>query len=908
MTNKEMKTIDFGNGVTYEVTDEYARNQITGIDQDITGINQDIVAINQRIDHIPSSQANTGFSCWEGKTAVCVGDSITAGSGVTDTNKRYYNQLKDILNLESVTGMGVAGSCVSATSNYGNNNQPLIKRYTSIPTGKDLVTVYMGTNDYGHETPMGTIADTTDISFYGALNVIIPGILNRCTTSRLVWITPSRRYGFGKNGNNVSFTYDWLPNASGYTLLDYVNAIKEVCSRYSVPVIDLYNMSGLQPCISYIKSTYMPDGLHPNDLAHTKIAVYLAKELNMISEYLPVTSSQIVDVTGITLNKNSTVIQTGGNTDTLIATVSPPNATLKDVAWYITSGEDFVQITPNNNTCTVTSKSGSGTAVISAQAGNFIAQCTVTTTSASIPVTGVSISGLDTVSVGSNITLTANVVPENASNKTVLWNITSGSDVVTMTTDSEHNTCTITGVAEGSADITVATQDGNYTDTKTITINVAPAELWTLTYGNRYSAQVDQKNSHARLTPDTCNYYFHAGDHVALKDSISYKYQMGTQSSEDLTSTVKWGAGGASSWTKNAWDIPSTGWYTVALLKDPEADFVLVADGGTDSNNVFDYLNITYVGPVPATGVTISGETSVNIGSTIDLTATVTPEDATDKNVTWLITDGNEHASISASGATCTVTGISAGSTSIRVTTVDGGFTDTVTLTVVDSGATIPVTGMTITASTNTLTVGTTAVILSHITPEYATNKSVAWSLTSGSNHATMEPSVDTTTCTVTGTSAGTVVVTGTSVDGGFTDTATINVVEVSSNWELNYGNRYGNSSQQSTHTRLTPTTVNYYFEKDTVISLKDTTNYFWQMASRNSVDDFRQISKWEIPTQSGEYSGAWTKTPSYAIPKSGWYAIAFTKDPNTDNFVLVADGGTDSNNAFDYITVSTGA
>ena len=72
--------------------------------------------------------------------------------------------------------MGVGGSCVSAKSNYGTGNYPLINRYQNIPD-KDLITIYMGTNDYGHNTPMGTIDDTTDVSFYGALNVIIPGII-----------------------------------------------------------------------------------------------------------------------------------------------------------------------------------------------------------------------------------------------------------------------------------------------------------------------------------------------------------------------------------------------------------------------------------------------------------------------------------------------------------------------------------------------------------------------------------------------------------------------------------------------------------------------------------------------------------------------------------------------------------
>lgn len=204
-----------------------------------------------------------------GKKMTCVGDSITAGSGTTKT---YWSIIDDTLQPLSMTGMGVGGSCVSATSDYGTSNSPLIKRYTSIPDS-DLITIYMGTNDYGHETPMGTIEDTEDVSFYGALNVIIPGIQQTHPDAQLVWITPTHRYGFGTSKLLGSkFTYDYLPNGRGYSLGDYVNAIKDVCEKYSVPVIDLFALSGMDPSLSEVRSTYMPDGLHPNAAGHEKIA------------------------------------------------------------------------------------------------------------------------------------------------------------------------------------------------------------------------------------------------------------------------------------------------------------------------------------------------------------------------------------------------------------------------------------------------------------------------------------------------------------------------------------------------------------------------------------------------------------------------------------------------------------
>ena len=63
------------------------------------------------------------------------------------------------------------------------------------------------------------------------------------------------------------------------TLKEYVNIIREVAEYYSLPVLDLFKESGLQPKIPVIQQKYVPDGLHPNDdgnaiLAH-KIARFL---------------------------------------------------------------------------------------------------------------------------------------------------------------------------------------------------------------------------------------------------------------------------------------------------------------------------------------------------------------------------------------------------------------------------------------------------------------------------------------------------------------------------------------------------------------------------------------------------------------------------------------------------------
>lgn len=91
---------------------------------------------------------------------------------------------------------------------------------------------------------------------------------------------------------------------------------------------------------------------------------------------------------------------------------------------------------------------------------------------------------------------------------------------------------------------------------------------------------------------------------------------------------------------------------------------------------------------IPVTDVSISGSTSVNIGSTITLTATTSPTNATDRHVTWTITSGSSRATINStsntsSGGTCVIEGVSAGSVIVKATASDGsGKSATKTITV----------------------------------------------------------------------------------------------------------------------------------------------------------------------------------------------------------------------------------
>ena len=218
---------------------------------------------------------------WSGKSAVFVGDSITAGTGTT---KIYYEYLKEALGFGSVSAMGVPGSCISAASDYGQSTQPLISRYQNIPSA-DLIMVFMGTNDYGHETPLGNVSDTGDGTFYGVLNTIVSSLVARHTSSKIVFVTPLHRYGFGTSKIlGTPFTYDNIPNGAGASLADYAGAVKTVCENHNVSVIDLYTECTIDPTDAAVRSELIPDGLHPNAAGHAVIAGIMESH---IREYAP---------------------------------------------------------------------------------------------------------------------------------------------------------------------------------------------------------------------------------------------------------------------------------------------------------------------------------------------------------------------------------------------------------------------------------------------------------------------------------------------------------------------------------------------------------------------------------------------------------------------------------------------
>ena len=68
----------------------------------------------------------------------------------------------------------------------------------------------------------------------------------------------------------------------GKTLIEFVNAIEEVCGYYGIKVKNLYKESGIDVNIPIHKTTFAPDGLHLNKLGHEKISNSIESDLESL--------------------------------------------------------------------------------------------------------------------------------------------------------------------------------------------------------------------------------------------------------------------------------------------------------------------------------------------------------------------------------------------------------------------------------------------------------------------------------------------------------------------------------------------------------------------------------------------------------------------------------------------------
>lgn len=203
------------------------------------------------------------------KKAVFLGDSITQGVGASDEDHIYLNLLANRAELCEVKNYGISGTRFARQK--GNSNEPTFDRdfctrVEELDVDADIVVVFGGTNDFGHgDAPLGTPEDRTPETFWGACHYLMNRLVERFYDKTIVIMTPLHRL----TEDNPKGDNKPAPVA---TLKEYVDIIRTVAEWYSIPVLDLFASSGIQPRVPVIRETYCPDGLHPNDAGHERIA------------------------------------------------------------------------------------------------------------------------------------------------------------------------------------------------------------------------------------------------------------------------------------------------------------------------------------------------------------------------------------------------------------------------------------------------------------------------------------------------------------------------------------------------------------------------------------------------------------------------------------------------------------
>ena len=445
-------------------------------------------------------------------------------------------------------------------------------------------------------------------------------------------------------------------------------------------------------------ATVSSDGLvTPKSTGTATITVRTEDGSNLTAQCV-VTVKQLA--TSISLNKTSATLYMG-NTLQLTATVLPNTTTDKSVSW--SSSNTDVAIVSSDGLVTPVS-TGTATITVKTEDGsNLSAQCVVTVKQLATSISLNKIS--ETLYMGNTLQLIATVYPNSTSDKSVSWS-SDNSAVATVSSDG-----LVTPISTGTATITVRTEDGsNLTAQCVVTVKQLATS-------------------------------------ISLSESDAIMY---TDNTLQLTATV------LPTTTSNpsvSWSSSNTSVATVSstgLVTAKSTGNAVITAKTSDGTNLSATCNITV--KRLATSISLNKTSAtLYLDQTVQLTATVSPNNATDRSVVWSSSD-NSIATVSSTGL---VSAIATGNATITATTADGSnLSATCEITV-----NAYVTSLTLDQSEVTILEGDTITLTPTILPTFATNQTIYWS-SNNTGVATVNNGV------VVGRSGGETTITARTADG----------------------------------------------------------------------------------------------------------------------------------------------
>lgn len=187
----------------------------------------------------------------------------------------------------------------------------------------DVYTIFLGTNDWWSEVPLGTwndyVENTGNGTFYGSYKIIVNKLHNLNKSAKIVLITPLQRGDFVYIADKKNNAWGSYKLKNGQSLAAFAEAIKIIGKHEKMRVVDLYNHSGItlknvvkfkrvkdEATAQYVNLTYPEyiekpfnpytdeypyppeavemtyDGLHPSDKGYEIIAGMLVQVFKKI--------------------------------------------------------------------------------------------------------------------------------------------------------------------------------------------------------------------------------------------------------------------------------------------------------------------------------------------------------------------------------------------------------------------------------------------------------------------------------------------------------------------------------------------------------------------------------------------------------------------------------------------------
>ncbi|MBQ6253474.1 MAG: SGNH/GDSL hydrolase family protein [Bacteroidales bacterium] len=256
---------------------------------------------------------NTFVHPWQGARVAFFGDSITDSrvvpanpapipeghdwTGIADSH--YWGRLQEWLGIHPLV--------------YGVNGRQwddIVRQAETLKAEHgddfDAITIFIGTNDYMSDIPLGEWYDrkpetvTAALGYpateflrvrqtpamdgntlKGRINIALNALKRMFPEKQIVLFTPIHR-AFATFGSGNIQPEESFPNRLGLYIQDYVDAIKEAGNVWSVPVIDLNSLCGLNPMLKEHEMYFAnpeTDKIHPNAKGHERIARTLMYQL-----------------------------------------------------------------------------------------------------------------------------------------------------------------------------------------------------------------------------------------------------------------------------------------------------------------------------------------------------------------------------------------------------------------------------------------------------------------------------------------------------------------------------------------------------------------------------------------------------------------------------------------------------